>query len=278
MTNARPEDVLASVMRHVAPSPVRSIAQAAQATGADFDYLLRTAARESNFDTKAEARTSSAAGMFQFIEQTWLSTFAQHGDKHGQGDLAKAITRDDKGRFVISDPQKRQDILDLRFDADLSSRLAGELTADNAKVLERALGRQPNGAELYMAHFLGAGSAAQLLETKGLNPNTSAADMFPAAASANRSIFYDQGRARSVSDVVEVLSAKHQGQSEIALAEPVRPVEPRMASTHNTAWTEVGLSRYPSSKVDGVTEISPLMIEILASLKGPDDLDPSDRA
>ena len=48
------------------------IRQAARETGADFEYLAQTAARESNFDPQAQARTSSAAGMFQFIEQTWL--------------------------------------------------------------------------------------------------------------------------------------------------------------------------------------------------------------
>jgi len=42
----------------------RTLRQAAQETGTDFNFLLRTAARESNFDVRAEASTSSASGLF----------------------------------------------------------------------------------------------------------------------------------------------------------------------------------------------------------------------
>ena len=49
-----------------------SIKQAASTTGASFEYLLTTAKMESNFNPKAAASTSSARGLFQFIDQTWL--------------------------------------------------------------------------------------------------------------------------------------------------------------------------------------------------------------
>ena len=49
-----------------------SIRQAASTTGASFEYLLATAKMESNFNPKAAATTSSARGLFQFIDQTWL--------------------------------------------------------------------------------------------------------------------------------------------------------------------------------------------------------------
>ena len=41
------------------------IRSASQATGADFDYLVQTAERESAFNARAQASTSSAAGLFQ---------------------------------------------------------------------------------------------------------------------------------------------------------------------------------------------------------------------
>ncbi|HLV85239.1 MAG TPA: transglycosylase SLT domain-containing protein [Devosia sp.] len=40
--------------------------------GVDFDYLLQTAMRESSLNPQAKAQTSSAVGLFQFLESTWL--------------------------------------------------------------------------------------------------------------------------------------------------------------------------------------------------------------
>ena len=55
----------------VVESAVRS---AAGVTGVDFGFLLRTAKRESGFNPLAHAGSSSAAGLFQFVEQTWMPT------------------------------------------------------------------------------------------------------------------------------------------------------------------------------------------------------------
>jgi hypothetical protein len=53
-----------------------------------------------------------------------------------------------------------------------------------------------------MAHFMGVGGAARLISNAEDNPHSSAARLFPNAAAANRSIFFDRsGRARSVSEV-----------------------------------------------------------------------------
>src|SRR6266851_2874034 len=49
-----------------------AIKQAADTTGTSFEYLLATAKLESNFNPAAGASTSSAHGLYQFIEQTWL--------------------------------------------------------------------------------------------------------------------------------------------------------------------------------------------------------------
>jgi soluble lytic murein transglycosylase-like protein len=56
-----------------APPQVReAIAQASDKTGVDFAFLLATAKRESSLNPKARAKTSSAKGLFQFLDQTWL--------------------------------------------------------------------------------------------------------------------------------------------------------------------------------------------------------------
>jgi hypothetical protein len=60
-----------------------------------------------------------------------------------------------------------------------------------------------------MAHFMGVGGAAKLISNAEDNPNVSGARLFPNAAAANRSIFYDRsGNARSVSDVYSVLTSR----------------------------------------------------------------------
>jgi soluble lytic murein transglycosylase-like protein len=51
-----------------------AIKQAANTTGTSFEYLLATAKMESDFNPTAGASTSSAHGLYQFIDQTWLGT------------------------------------------------------------------------------------------------------------------------------------------------------------------------------------------------------------
>ena len=92
-----------------------AIRRASNATGVDADFLIKTARRESAMNPGARARTSSAAGLFQFIEQTWLGTVKTHGAKHGYGQYADLIQRGADGRWRV-DGSARNVVLDLRFD------------------------------------------------------------------------------------------------------------------------------------------------------------------
>jgi hypothetical protein len=187
-----------------------SIRQAASTTGASFEYLLATAKMESNFNPKAAATTSSARGLFQFIDQTWLGTVKEAGPHLGYGQYSDAIARDSDGRYSVSDPAARAAIMRLRDDPDAASSMAAVLTQSNSFKLTGKIGRRPNDAELYMAHFMGVGGAGKLIQNAEDNPNASAARMFPNAAAANQSIFYDRsGRERSVSQVYSVLSTRY---------------------------------------------------------------------
>ena len=187
-----------------------SIKQAASSTGASFEYLLTTAKMESDFNPKASATTSSAKGLFQFIDQTWLGTVKEAGSQLGYGKYADAITKDASGSYSVSDPTARAAIMKLRDDPDAASSMAGVLTQSNSFKLTGKIGRRPTDAELYMAHFMGVGGAGKLINGAEENPNASAARMFPNAAAANRSIFYDRsGSARSVSQVYSVLSTRY---------------------------------------------------------------------
>ena len=177
-----------------------AIRRASSATGVDADFLVRTARRESAMNPSARAPTSSAAGLFQFIEQTWLGTVKAHGSKHGYGQYADLIYRGSDGRWRV-EGSARNVVLDLRFDPQAASVMAGELTASNAAYLRGRTGREPGAGDLYAAHFLGPAGAAQLMEAMERRPGSSAASIFPEAASANRSIFYRDGRPATVAEV-----------------------------------------------------------------------------
>jgi hypothetical protein len=189
-----------------------SIKQAASTSGTSFEYLRTTAKMESNFDPKAAASTSSARGLYQFIDQTWLGTVKEAGSQLGYGKYADAIAKNSDGSYSVSDPIARAAIMKLRNDPDAASTMAAVLTQSNGFKLTGRLGRRPTDAELYMAHFMGVGGAAKLISNAEDNPQANAARMFPNAAEANRSIFYDRsGNARSVSQVYAVLNARYAG-------------------------------------------------------------------
>ena len=177
-----------------------AIRRASNATGVDADFLVRTARRESAMNPSARAPTSSAAGLFQFIEQTWLGTVKAHGAKHGYGQYADLIYRGGDGRWRV-EGAARNVVLDLRFDPQAASTMAAELTASNAAYLRGRSGREPGAGDLYAAHFLGPAGAAQLMDAMERRPGSSAASLFPEAAAANRSIFYPDGRPATVAEV-----------------------------------------------------------------------------
>ena len=187
-----------------------AIREASQATGTSFNYLLATAQVESGLNPQAGAPTSSARGLFQFIDTTWFATLKQYGPALGYGRYADAISADGSGGYVVRDPTMRSEILKLRNDPTANAVMAGAFTNANAAALNERLGRSPSEGELYIAHFLGAGGAAHLITLAANSPNAKAADFFPNAAHANASIFYDRsGAARSLAQVRDVLTARY---------------------------------------------------------------------
>lgn len=198
--------------RQIAASgaPVEAaIARAAEATGVDFNFLLAQAEVESALDPSARAATSSATGLYQFIESTWLGTLKRHGHRFGLGALADEIALTPSGSAFVADPQRRAAILALREDPEIAALMAAGLAEDNHAHLAAVLGRTPSHAELYLAHFLGAGGAGRFLAELAADPGQSAAALFARPAAANRAIFYDSaGSPRSLGEVMGVIGGK----------------------------------------------------------------------
>jgi hypothetical protein len=183
---------------------VTALRNAAQATGSDFHYLLGTAMRESSLKANAQSATSSAAGLFQFVDQTWLGLVKDHGAKYGLGSMAGAISQDESGRYHAANAADRQAILALKKDPQISALMAGEFARSTQSVMQTQLGRPVCGGELYAAHFLGADAACKLIATAQSAPATSAASLFPQAAAANKSVFFrPDGSAKSVREIYD---------------------------------------------------------------------------
>ena len=181
---------------------VAALKNAATATGSDFHYLLGTAIRESSLKTNAQSSTSSAAGLFQFVDQTWLGLVKNHGAKYGLASLADAISPTPDGRYHAATDSDRQAILALKKDPQISALMAGEYARSSQGAMEASLGRPVCGGELYAAHFLGADAACKLIRTSQSAPETNAAQLFPQAAAANRNVFFHaDGTAKTAREV-----------------------------------------------------------------------------
>jgi hypothetical protein len=197
---------LASIAAHAPRQVLASIQKAANRTGVNFAYLVQQASAESSFNPKAKAKTSSASGLYQFIESTWLSMVKKYGDKHGMGEYADKINAHGK----VSSRAARNEILALRNDPEKASALAAEFANENKKFLEDNWGGEIGSTELYFAHFMGAGGAAAFLKARDANPMQEAALIFPKAAAANRNVFYDTrtGRPKTLDEVYAFFDKK----------------------------------------------------------------------
>jgi hypothetical protein len=185
-----------------------AIGQAAQRTGVNFSYLLAQAKSESGLNPTAKAGNSSATGLFQFLDQSWLGVLKAHGAEHGFGWAADAITAKRGGGFTV-DPSMRQAVFALREQAGPAALMAASYASENAQSLGQSLGRQVNGTDLYFAHFLGLGGATKFLRAQCTNGSACAATMFPQEARANRTIFYARdGSPRSIDQVYSLMGQK----------------------------------------------------------------------
>jgi hypothetical protein len=167
----------------------RAVRNAADRVGVDPGYLYGVAALESSFDPAARARGTSAAGLYQFTEETWLRVVKVFGAKHGLGDFAAEITVADDNTVAMRRGARRQALMKLRDDPDVAALLAAELALDNEARLERVLGRAVSPAEVYLAHFLGVASASRMISSADERPHVAGHVLVPAAAEANPGVF-----------------------------------------------------------------------------------------
>ncbi len=177
---------------------VETIVSAARQTGVDPALLMAIADKESSFSTDVGTRTSSAIGLFQFIDTTWLRAVRKFGERHGLAREAAEIEGPAE-RPYVANPVRRAYILGLRASPTLSASLAADLLKDNGARIGDEIGRDLTSGEAYLTHFLGLSDATLFLSAVDDKPRSSAANLLPRPARANRSIFFTRGRSRALS-------------------------------------------------------------------------------
>lgn len=186
----------------------RAIARASARTGVDFSYLLKKADVESSLNPNARAKTSTATGLYQFIEKTWLQMVRDHGEKYGLGQYTRHIDSD----YNVQNAHLRKTILNLRKDPETSAYMAAEYAAQNAGELHSRLGPriEIGKTELYLAHFMGPTGASRFIEAMQINPNQRAVQIFPREAHRNPGVFYDSetGRPRTLQQIYTFFNQK----------------------------------------------------------------------
>lgn len=260
---------------HATPEVTRAIHQASQRTGVDFKYLVAQAGQESGFKSDAKASTSSARGLYQFIDSTWLTMIRDKGAQYGLSDLAENIDGAPGDFPRVADPAARKKILALRDDPAISASMAAEFAKSNRASLESQLGRGVNATELYMAHFLGASGAGRFLSAVDKSPERTGASLLPDAAAANRGAFYDrQGNALSVRQIYNNYAAKFDSELKqtppsVAVASDPAPARPQSVAAMVRATLMNALAG---------DALSPITVQALMQLGVPGALARQDKA
>jgi hypothetical protein len=155
-----------------------------QSSAQPSNLLDKISMAESSGNPNAQSPTSSASGLYQFTDDTWNSVVDKFGKNYG-------ITR-----AMKNDPQAQATMMNY-------------LLQDNARILQNK-GIQPTDENLYFAHFMGAPAASKAISKLGTG--VSAARLFPAAAKANQTIFFDKsGNPRTIEQVYDIVTSKVRG-------------------------------------------------------------------
>lgn len=179
------------------------------------DYFNKLAYVESGNNPLAKAKTSSAAGLYQFTAGTWDGLTKQLGLNY---------------------------TLEDRFDPKKSRKVVEAFTRQNERHLTNRLNREPNEAELYLAHFSGAGGASKFLTALEENPDASVKDIFKDnQIKANKNVFLNKdGSYKKARDIYNWAAKKFDVEElKPAVKEPEkiskRFIEPPVVERDNTA-------------------------------------------
>lgn len=146
-----------------------AIKEAAKIVGLSEHTLTAFAAKESAFNPNAKAKTSTAAGLFQFLKGTWKYVVERYGKMYGL---------DSK-----SNPYNAR---------DSAIAAAAYLKHDIYPSISKAVG-VPNATDLYFGHFMGPVGGSNFLRNRKADGTRFAYLDFKKEAAANRSVYFKGG-------------------------------------------------------------------------------------
>lgn len=158
------------------------ILKAAKVTGMDPGTLFTVAKIESNFKVDAKNKITGATGLFQFTPKTWAWLIKKYPNL---GYTAKDINNPERNAVMGAVYLKQMQT-----------------------TLSKALGRTASPIELYLGHFFGPTGAIKFIRRFETDPTAIASREFPAAAKANKNIFFDGNTPRTVAQVMGLMSGK----------------------------------------------------------------------
>lgn len=212
------------------PDQMAAVGRTPGSTGShQFASLLVEAEAESHLHINARNRSTGAAGPFQFLESTWLAQLHQAGEAMGvKPDLLRQITLDGQGRPHVASAKARSDLLALRYDPVLATKVAAHYLDQGKAYLQHLLKRQPTEAEVHLTFLLGPAGAGQLIRAAEATPDAPVDGVVGAAAAANGPLFLDHaGKPRSAAEAVAFLERKYQSdKSRVAAYAQLAPAAP----------------------------------------------------
>jgi hypothetical protein len=189
-------------------SVVASIYKASLRTGVDFELLLLKAIMESDLGRLTVAEKSTARGVFQYIEPTWLTLIKRYGAELGYPHYAEAIYQPKHAGvpMVSGDNQYlKAEILALRHDPDISALVKAYQIHEETDIIRALKHGKVTAADHYITHMLGLPLARELYTLKDHNSVFALAHLgkpgMREAARLNKMFFYDGARPLTAGEV-----------------------------------------------------------------------------
>ena len=188
---------------------ISNLYKASIKSGVDFELLLVKAILESDLGRFKEARHSSARGVFQYIEPTWLVLIKRYGKQIGYPEYARAVSVSKRsGIPYFKGPAKylRPEILALRYDPEASALIKAYQIKEETDVIRSfKRSKKVTATDHYIAHMMGLALAKELYDLKYKNSVIAVARLnkpeMREAAKLNRLFFYDGKRALTATAV-----------------------------------------------------------------------------
>ncbi len=178
---------------------VDTLYNVAKKTDTDFKLLVITAMIESDLGRVTISSKSTARGIYQYIEPTWLVLMKRYGGRIGYQHYSDSITFNAQTRTpeVKGGMITRQKILDLRYDNKIAALIKAYQIKDEKRILETYKnGQNITVTDHYIAHMLGLSLARTFYKLKNTESDFILANLkdrnFKEAVSLNKSFFYTQ--------------------------------------------------------------------------------------